>query len=172
MDEVKFKLLSENAKVPHKEYKTDSGFDLYASENILIAPNSTVRVPTGVSVGLPENMEAQVRPKSGITAKTQLRVQLGTVDKGFTGEIEVIVDNKNQFIPEFSKYIKTTKNDNVPLEDYVDVSIDVPEGTYVIRKGEKIAQLVVQYLPSVYSSVVKKLDDTDRGSGGFGHTGV
>src|SRR5690606_23673394 len=90
---VGFKRLNDNAIIPTKAYPTDSGFDLYASEDVIIEPGETVVVPTGIAVELPPGYEATVRPRSGITAKTKLRVQLGTIDNEYRGEIGVIVDN-------------------------------------------------------------------------------
>src|SRR5699024_5645455 len=90
---VGFKRLSSDAVIPTKAHASDSGFDLYASEDVIIEPGETVIVPTGIAIELPPGYEAQVRPRSGVTAKTKLRVQLGTIDNGYTGEIGVIVDN-------------------------------------------------------------------------------
>src|SRR5690625_630798 len=89
---VGFKRLSDAATIPTKAHATDSGFDLYASEDVIIEPGDTVDVKTGIAVKLPPGYEAQVRPRSGVTAKTKLRVQLGTIDNGYAGEIGVIVD--------------------------------------------------------------------------------
>src|SRR5690625_7042344 len=91
---IGFKRLNDDAILPTKAHPTDSGFDLYASaEDVIIEPGETVVVPTGIAVELPKGFEAQVRPRSGITAKTKLRVQLGTIDQDYRGEIGVIVDN-------------------------------------------------------------------------------
>src|SRR5690625_6556131 len=94
---IGFKRLNENATIPTKAHPTDSGFDLYASEDVIIEPGETVIVPTGIAVDLPKGFEVQVRPRSGVTSRTKLRVQLGTIDNGYTGEIGVIVDNINNF---------------------------------------------------------------------------
>src|SRR5699024_2574909 len=93
MTRVGFKRLNECAIIPTKAHPSDSGFDLYASEDVVIEPGDTAIVPTGIAVELPQGYEAQVRPRSGITAKTKLRVQVGTIDNGYKGEIGVIVDN-------------------------------------------------------------------------------
>src|SRR5699024_667312 len=74
---VGFKRLSDEATIPTKAHPTDSGFDLYASEDVIIEPSETVIVPTGIAVELPKGFEVQVRPRSGVTAKTKLRVQIG-----------------------------------------------------------------------------------------------
>lgn len=141
---VGFKRLNENATIPTKAHATDSGFDLYASEDVIIAPGETAVVPTGIAVQLPEGMEAQVRPRSGVTSKTKLRIQLGTIDNGYSGEIGIIVDNTAT---------------GAWASAYVD-------------KGTKLAQLVVQYLPQVEAVEVTEITDTDRGGNGFGSSGV
>lgn len=90
---MKIKLLSENATLPTRAYPTDSGLDLYTAVNVLIRPGKTVIIPTDIAIQLPPNTEAQVRPRSGVTSKTKLRVQLGTIDNSYTGNIGIIVDN-------------------------------------------------------------------------------
>src|SRR5690625_7111831 len=90
---IGYKTLNDDSILPTKAHPTDSGFDLYASDDVIIEPGETTIVPTGIAVELPKGYEAQVRPRSGVTAKTKLRVQLGTIDNGYNGEIGVIVDN-------------------------------------------------------------------------------
>lgn len=167
---VGFKRLNDNAIMPTKAYPTDSGFDLYASEDVIIEPGETTVVPTGIAVELPPGYEATVRPRSGITAKTKLRVQLGTIDNEYRGEIGVIVDN---IAPEDldgmpCEYFALSI-ENKPLPEY---KSNFVEGTYIIRKGDRIAQLVIQPIPSVKAYEVKgELSKTERGDGGFGSTG-
>src|SRR5690625_2825692 len=144
---VGFIRLSESAVIHTKEHASDSGFDLVASADVIIAPGETAVVPTGIAVELPAGYEAQVRPRSGVTAKTKLRVQLGTIDNGFTGCIGVIVDNimavdeddRNDFYSE----VITIEGDLTFIDGRK------PYGTHIIRKGERIAQLVIQPLPDV-----------------------
>lgn len=93
---VGFKRLTDTAMLPTKAHPTDSGFDLYADEAVTIAPGETAVVSTGVSVVLPPGHEATVRPRSGITSRTKLRVQLGTIDNAYRGNIGIIVDNIGQ----------------------------------------------------------------------------
>ena len=106
MNKLKVKLLHKDAVIPNRANPKDSGADLYAIEDMTIPPNSTVLVPTGIAVYLEEGYEAQVRPKSGISAKTPKRVVLGTVDTIYHQEVKVIVDNisdKPQFIEKGKK---------------------------------------------------------------------
>lgn len=177
---VGFKRLSDGATVPTKAHATDSGFDLYAAEDVVIEPGETVIVPTGIAVRLPERMEAQVRPRSGVTAKTKLRVQLGTIDNGYSGEIGVIVDNiampELQLSTEYTDYTHVEKNKEWALMtldgDYGRGENIYPENTYLIRKGDRIAQLVVQALPSVTAVEVFDVEETERGADGYGSSGV
>src|SRR5699024_3982416 len=166
-ESVGFKRLSDDAIIPTRAHKTDSGFDLYASEDVIIEPGETVIVPTGIAVDLPKGFEAQVRPSSGVTAKTKLRVQLGTIDNGYTGEIGVIVDNI---------YDETTERfSNFELIDgsVTPARRNVMDGAYLIRKGDRLAQLVVQALPQFEAVEITEFsDDSERGEGGFGSSGV
>lgn len=171
---VGFKRLSENAVLPTKAHATDSGFDLYASADVIIEPGATVIVPTDIAVDLPAGYEAQIRPRSGVTAKTKLRVQLGTIDNGFTGGIGVICDNTSVY----ADLLEVPSTDG----EYVIFSIDGKYhhcsekthlgGSYIIRKGDRIAQLVIQRLPDVVAVEVEDVGVSDRGAGGFGSTGV
>ena len=165
---VGFKRLSDEATIPTKAHPTDSGFDLYASEDVIIEPGETVIVPTGIAVELPKGFEAQVRPRSGVTAKTKLRVQLGTIDSGYKGEIGVIVDNiADDPFGNTSRYLNFVDGSEIRQDD------DIPDGTYHIRKGDRIAQLVVQALPEVTAVEIEEFtQDSERGEGAFGSTGV
>lgn len=174
---IGFKRLSDDAILPTKAHPTDSGFDLYASDDVIIEPGETVIVPTGIAVELPPGYEAQIRPRSGVTAKTKLRVQLGTIDNGYRGELGVIVDNIFPLIYE--------SNGDVAMTDVV-VSINghnddesfakthcFPSGTHYIPNGTRIAQLVIQRLPETEAVEIDEFsEDSERGAGGFGSTGV
>lgn len=167
MIKVGFKRLSDDAILPTKAHPTDSGFDLVASEDVIIEPGETTIVPTGIAIELPAGYEAQVRPRSGVTAKTKLRVQLGTIDNGYTGDIGVIVDN-------IAKETEYERPGYFHLDSslYLNHRVMYEEGTYKIRKGDRIAQLVIQPLPAVEAYEIDDLEATERGAGGFGSTGV
>ena len=164
---LKIKKLTETAVIPVKAHPTDSGFDLFADEVVVIEPGETAVVKTGIAIALPPNHEAQIRPKSGVTSKTDLRVQLGTVDEAYRGEIGVIVDNVFSYMKESNvNYVFDIKVETLHCcEEYA-------FGTYVIQKGDKIAQMVIAPVAYPQISVVEELDATDRGENGFGSTGV
>ncbi|QHF58063.1 5'-triphosphate nucleotidohydrolase [Bacillus subtilis] len=139
-------------------------------------------VPTGLAFEIPEGYEMQIRPRSGITLKTKLRVQLGTVDCGYTGEVGVIVDNIAERITPFNS-IKYEHIDGTTTEtakhvrycnrygDYVKQDA-VAYKTYIIRKGDRIAQAVIKPIEQAVFTEVDALGDSDRGAGGFGWSGT
>mgnify|MGYP003348482945 CR=1 FL=1 len=90
---IKFELMNENATPPKYAYPSDSGFDLHSTKDLEIGPFGRALVPTGLRVSFDEGYELQVRPKSGLAIKQGLTVlnTPGTVDQGYTGEIQVIV---------------------------------------------------------------------------------
>lgn len=132
--ELQIKLLNEDATLPTKAHDTDSGFDLYASKELTIKPGETVIVPTGVAVKFPLLWGGMIRPRSGMTAKTKLRVQTGTIDNDYTGEIGIIVDNIGQDEIKIDKGLKLAQMvlEHIPL---VDVKV-IDELEHGVR-GEK-----------------------------------
>lgn len=165
---VEFMKTNDEATIPTKAHPTDSGFDLYASEDVFIHAFETTIVPTGIAVNLPEGYEAQIRPRSGVTAKTKLRVQLGTIDNGYIGELGVIVDCIYYALND-DKSLKMNLSDTLGYETDIDSK---RSGGYIIRKGDRIAQLVIQKLPEVMAVEITSMEDTERGTGGFGSSGI
>lgn len=154
----------EGAKAPTYAHLTDSGMDVYATEDITIAPGETKLVPTGIKVAIPAGYELQVRPKSGRCLKTKLRVANtpGTIDAGYRDEIGIIIDN-------IEPYIKEAKIDeNGRLYEVLFGS------SYTIGKGEKFAQLVLCEVPKAIFYEVGHVStiENDGRNGGFGSTGV
>jgi dUTP pyrophosphatase len=94
---LKIKKLHKDAIVPFYAKQGDAGFDLVTTEKVVIPPHSYGKAPIGLAFELPEGYELQIRPRSGVTSKTWLRVQLGTVDSGYRGEVSILVDNPSQF---------------------------------------------------------------------------
>ena len=143
---VKVELVHENAVLPKYAYPSDSGFDLHATEEVIIGPFGRALVPTGLKVSFEEGYEIQVRPKSGLAIKQGLTVlnTPGTVDQGYTGEIQVIVFNTNN------------------------TTVTIPKG---MKVGQGVLCPVVQ---GKYVSIeqVGQVEDKDRGNNGFGSTGI
>ena len=140
MNTIQIKQLDENATLPTRSFKHDSGLDLYASEDTLVTYTHASVIPTGVAVNIPPGYEGQIRPRSGKSSKTNLRVILGTIDAGYNSEIGIIADTLNK-------------------------------SEYLVRKGEKIAQLVISPIVTPTLEIVDQFDtQSDRGSNGFGST--
>lgn len=143
---ITIKYKSNNNKELKYNYPSDSGFDLYSNEEIIIPPFGRALIPTGVYFDLPQDFEIQVRSKSGLAINQGLMVlnSPGTVDEGYTGEIKVIIFNTNQ-------------------------------SEFKIEKGMKVAQAVVSRCVTgrwVNLVEVNQIKDKDRGENGFGSTGI
>jgi len=121
-----------------------AGFDIHAAvgEPLVLAPGERALVPTGFAMAMPRELEAQVRPRSGLALKHGVTClnSPGTIDADYRGEVKVLLVNLGQ-------------------------------EPFTIKRGERIAQLVFQQVPRVELSEVEELPDTVRGAGGFGHTG-
>jgi len=163
---------SEKQAIPAYAHDTDAGMDVCAAEDVTLAPGETKLIPTGIRLAIPEGYECQVRPRSGVSLKTPLRVcnAPGTVDAGYRDEVCVIMQNTS--LP-----FKVTGGQVEVLEDIAENHHGISSkgnlhGWYDIRKGDRIAQIVfAKYEKVEFESVhdVKAIGE-DRG-GGFGSTG-
>ncbi|AGC69634.1 deoxyuridine 5'-triphosphate nucleotidohydrolase Dut [Thermoclostridium stercorarium subsp. stercorarium DSM 8532] len=160
--EVAVEICREGAKLPEYQNEWDSGMDVCAAEDVIIRPNETVIVPTGLKLAIPPGYEIQVRPRSGITLRTPLRISNspGTIDAGYRDEVGIIITNTSAETGDSTEY-------------YTVDSLGNKQGIYLIRKGDRIAQLVLQEVPRMRLKVVDSVAGigTNRG-GGFGSTGV
>jgi len=144
MNKLRVKKLHPDAVLPKYQSKGASGFDFVTVEEVELAPGETKLVKTGLSVAVQEGFELQVRPRSGVSLKTPLRVANapGTVDADYRGEVCIIMTNTAESI------------------------------RMVIKKGERIAQGVIAPVVQAEIVEVESLDETERGAGGFGSTGT
>jgi dUTP pyrophosphatase len=172
---VKIRKVRPHAIIPTYGSEAAACFDLYAAEDVIIAPGETKAVPVGFAVELPDGYELQIRPRSGISLKTKLRVanSPGCVDSDFRGEVAVIIDclydsSDNVYTNGRTLfYAKTLSDSAIPTID------GVIDGTYVICRGDRIAQAAVVPIPRVtFVEVDGELTHTERGAGAFGSTGV
>ena len=134
----------EGAKVPTYAHETDAAADIYAMDDVILAPHTYGnKLRTGVKIQLPEGWQALILPRSSIGAKTPLRLSnsVGLIDSGYRGELGVLYDNTS----------------------------DEP---YTINTGDRIAQLLVMPSYRFQAKVVDILADSDRGEGGFGSSGA
>ena len=174
---VQIKRLNDEAVIPKYAHEGDAGFDLVAVEDIMVEPGQTVKVPTGLAFAIPNGYELQIRPRSGLTLNTKLRVQLGTVDSTYRGEVAVIVDNAVMPSFYYNEEYRTIGLEYDYKAKYLDGTLAWDEdgwqhNTYFIRKGDRIAQGVIAPIVQAKFDEVDTLDETIRGEGGFGSTGV
>jgi dUTP pyrophosphatase len=144
---VKIKKLDPKAIIPTRMHDADAGYDLYAciDKDIIIFPRSnTALIPTGIAIQLPEGYEAQIRPRSGLALNYTVTVlnAPATIDSNYRGEIKVLLVNHD--------HIHGIR----------------------IENGMRIAQLVIAKYESPKFDIVDELDDTERGTNGFGSTGT
>ncbi|RJX40748.1 dUTP diphosphatase [Paenibacillus pinisoli] len=147
MYQVLFKRLEGNndIAIPRKMSEWAAGFDLQAAvgEPLVLGPGERTLVPTGFAMAMPKELEAQIRPRSGLAYKHGITClnSPGTIDADYRGEVKVLLVNLGQ-------------------------------EPFTIVRGERIAQMVFQEVPAVVIEEAAELPDTVRGAGGFGHTGV
>lgn len=164
----------EGIELPFYANKNDAGMDIRAAEDVSIAPGQTVVVRTGLKVAIPEGYEIQIRPRSGLSLKTPLRVANtpGTIDAGYRDEIGVIMTNTSRDYHWVRTGGETVCARLKPSDNTFDIS-GRDNGWYVIRKGDRIAQMVLCKVCKTDFVIVDDINsiDGDRG-GGFGSTGL
>lgn len=152
-----------DAKMPTYAHLTDAGMDVYLTEDIRIYPGETKLIPLGIKCAIPLGYELQVRPKSGRSLKSKLRIANtpGTIDAGYRDEICIIADNidpviRSAEIDENGRLYNVLWGSDITLE-----------------KGEKIAQLVLSEVPKAVFYEVENVSsiENDGRNGGFGSTG-
>lgn len=138
------KRLDPDAPLPGYAYEGDAGLDLRSSEDVTLAPGERRLVSTGLAIAIPEGYAGFVQPRSGLALREGLSMANtpGLIDSHYRGELKVCAVNLDRSRP------------------------------IHITRGERIAQLVIQRVPVVELQEVAELDETDRGTGGFGSSGV
>jgi dUTP pyrophosphatase len=142
--ELKIFRLAKDLPLPSYAHPGDAGLDLYSNEDVVLRPFERKLVGTGIRIEIPRGYAGFVQPKSGRAAKEGLSIvnTPGLIDSGYRGEVGVILINLD------------------------------PQKEIVIKRGEKIAQLVIQKVEEVEVIEVDNLTETSRGEGGFGSTGI
>lgn len=142
--EVKIKKLDRSIDLPRYAYEGDAGLDLKANETLDLAPFERRLISTGLAIAIPDGYAGFVQPRSGLAIKQGFTVlnTPGLIDAHYRGELKIIAIN---------------------LDDSQSIHIE---------RGDRIAQLVIQKVPSVRLVEADELDQTDRGCGGFGSSGV
>lgn len=141
--EVSIVRLDPGLPLPSYAHPGDAGADLYAREDVTLGPGERRLVPTGIALALPEGYVALVHPRSGLAHRTGLSIvnAPGTIDAGYRGEVQVCL-----------------------------VNLD-PASPIELRRGDRIAQLVIQQFETATFVEVDDLPDSSRGAGGHGSTG-
>jgi len=141
--ELPVRRLHPDLPLPAYAHPGDAGADLCAAEDVVLPPGGRATVGTGLAVAVPEGHAAFVHPRSGLAARHGITVvnAPGTVDAGYRGEVRVVLLNTDRHEP------------------------------FTVRRGDRIAQLVVQPVTRVRFADVAELPPTPRGEGGFGSTG-
>ena len=144
MVKVLFKRLNQKAKLPSYKTSGSSGMDLMAcvDESITIKPNESKLIPTGIAIAIPEDTEVQIRPRSGLAAKSSISVlnTPGTIDSDYRGELKIILFNHG------SK-------------------------KFIINNNDRVAQMVLTPIIKMELEEIDELPGSVRGKGGFGSTG-
>lgn len=144
MSTVFCKIVRQGAQLPAQATSQSAGYDLHAcvEADLVLHPGERKLVPTGLAIALPEGVEAQVRPRSGLAVKHGITVlnTPGTIDSDYRGEISVVL-------------------------------INLGSEEFTIHPGERIAQMVFARYEQPSFELRSELDHTERGQGGFGSTG-
>lgn len=154
--EVRAFKLSENATLPSRTHMTDAGLDLYSAEDVFIPVGSTQLVKTNIAMEIPEGFVGKIEGRSSMNLKG-IMTSGGVIDSGYNGDLGVVLNN-------FS-----CKNDKDPNFDYH----ELPSLTmgYKIKKGDKIAQLLIYRIQTPEVVETKELWQSQRGNKGFGSSG-
>lgn len=151
------------AVLPSYAHEGDAGMDIVAAEAVTLAPGEVQAVPTGLILRIPRGYEVQIRPRSGLSLKTRLRLpnSPGTIDSGYRDELRILVENSSQI--------------QAASEATYDLHVtDAPHGTYAIQAGDRIAQMVLAKVSQAEVVAVEAFSehDTEDRGGGFGSSGV
>ena len=141
--ELRFRLLDPGAQLPSRAREGDAGLDLYANHDGRIGPGERMSIATGVAVEIPGGHAGLVLPRSGLAQRHGIALvnSPGLIDSGYRGEVRVLLLNTD------------------------------PAETFFIKRGDRIAQLLVVAVPLAEPVAVEALDETVRGEGGFGSSG-
>lgn len=164
--QIPIELCHPNAKIPAYAKPGDAGMDIYALEDFEVAPGERKIIKTGLKVAIPRGYELQVRPRSGTSVKTALRVANtpGTIDSGYRDEIGVIIENIEPEVKDIGYVFDN--NGNIIIKSILHGSV------FNVGKGERFAQLVLNEVPSAAFYPVDSVAQIgENRGGGFGSTG-
>jgi len=130
--------------LPKLAHKGDAGYDLVSRVTLTLKPGERALIPTGVAMSIPEGYAGFIQPRSGLAAKHGISIvnTPGLIDSHYRGEIKVIIINLDK------------------------------ENTFTVKRGDKVCQILFQKVEDAIFEEVPELDKTERGTGGFGSTGL
>lgn len=164
--------LEEGLEIPKYTHIGDAGIDIRALEDYEILPGETKLIKTGIKIAIPQGYEVQVRPRSGLSLKTKMRVanSPGTIDSNYRGEVGIIIDNIEPPIKDIT-YEPVLNEDGTIKE--LNVTSILHGAPCHIQKGDRIAQLVLAEVPLAHFYQVENIGvfDSERGEDGFGSSG-
>jgi dUTP pyrophosphatase len=138
---LKVQFLSVHATMPVRATDGSAGYDVFSAEDVILQPNTRRAIPLDIAITPPPGTYAQIHSRSGMSAKHRIDVRAGTIDRDYTGNVKVLLENTG-------------------------------ETPYSIKIGDRIAQLILVNIQTPPVQQTANLDDTARGSGGFGSTGT
>lgn len=143
MIEIQIKLLDKDLPMPRYQHEGDAGLDLPSRVDFVLEPGERAMIPTGIAVAIPRGYAGFVLPRSGLASRHGIALvnSPGLVDAGYRGEMAIVMINTDKHEP------------------------------FHIKRGDRIAQLVIQPVIEATTVQVAELDSTSRGAGGFGSTG-
>lgn len=169
--EIPIELIGD-AEQPRYAHIGDAGVDIKAIEDIEIKPGETKLIKTGIKMAIPKGFEIQVRPRSGLSLKTKMRIANtpGTIDSNYRGEIGVIIDNIEPPIKDIT-YDPVLNEDGTIRE--LNITSILHGESFFINKGDRIAQLILNEIPTAHFYTVDNIGifSSDRGENGFGSSG-
>lgn len=185
IDSITVERLRPDAKLPEYASDGDSGMDVFAPEEYVIQPGQSRKIDLGIKIGIPAHpfkdfgyrFELQVRPRSGVSFFTDLIIKNspGTIDNYYRDEIGVLIKNGAQLTDQFRQTVFDLKGREViPTDDYEKDPSErnYRDGTIIIRKGDKFAQLVFAEVLRPFEIIEGEVTDEDSRGGGFGHSGL
>ena len=143
MIKVHIKLLDEELPMPRYQHEGDAGLDLPSRIDFVLEPGERAMIPTGIAVAIPRGYAGFVLPRSGLASRNGISLvnTPGLIDSGYRGELAIVMINTDKREP------------------------------FHIKRGDRIAQLVIQQVIEATTVRVNELEETSRGEGGFGSTG-
>jgi dUTP pyrophosphatase len=174
---VKVKKLSPEAQIPLYATPGSACVDLVSMEGVYIEPQSTKTISTGLSFEIPEGYKMAIYPRSGISAKTPIRVanSPAVIDCDFRGEVKIILTNTMQLVANKNNVYYDLNGNHFTMSEPEMKKLqlsNVSWGTIKINKGDRVAQAEIVPVLQVEFEETLELSETERGDGGFGSSGI